>query len=514
MGVSALATFVVVMLVVLDVGPFGGTTGFYVVAFLLVLLISATLFATASGLILEWRDEHHTYFKGGEKWVVWIAGGIAFLLLVGLAWLVRSQRIGGRQLIGLGMAVSLGAFIGVCVAFRVRSQTQVGRGLVGTGAAALGAVATVAVIVVVVVGSALYRNHKGTSVADPPTIRGITGSYVALGDSYSAGEGLRGEGWLHGTGSPSTNEGNDCHRSRDAYPKLLTFDPSLPSFAFRACSGAITIDTRISYHVPQGNATTVAVPPQVGPEDPAVGLVTITMGGNDVVFSEVVKHCLYHDGCLEDKFGPDTPNRHTIEYPGKQALENWAKEALAKLRPEIANLYSRLRLAYPKARIVVIGYPYLFPKGDAGFWRPPDACHSILRRFSRPERETLRGIQDQFNNLLYELAVNAPKGGIEFVSPAAEWDGHEPCGQTNQQYTNAIQPFDFGGTTSGGSFHPSEAGQKTLARLVACYLNANPAPPNPFLDGQRRPLTIEGLIPPEQLGLKPAPGVIGNPVPC
>lgn len=491
MGVSALATLGVVMLVVLDVGPFGGSTWFYVVGFVLVLTIHATLAAIVVGLILEAFGERRMPARGGRYVVIGLAW-VVLLVLAAVLWLmVRSRGVGGLALLGLCLAAGVGAAIGIgFVIAQRRHRTVV---LARFGAAALGAVATVFAIAVSLVLVAHFRNLQNTDVADPPRVHGITGGYIALGDSYSAGEGLR--PFLPGTGSRNKDEGNDCHRSDRAYPRLLLFDPPIPSVAFRACSGAVTLDATTGYDVLQRNGTTAGVPAQVGPPDSTVGLVTLTMGGNDVLFSKVVEHCLVHAGCLQDAFGPRTPARHTIEYPPRQPLADWAHEALARLRAPMADLYGLLRDTYPKARIVVIGYPYLFPAGGGDLW--PDDCISILNRFSRSERESLRGIHDEFNSLLYELAVNTPNGGVEFVSPAAVWDGHEPCGR-HDQYTNAIQPFGSSEASSGGSFHPNEAGQKTLARLVACYLNANREAPNPYQDGR----------------LKPAPGAIGNPVPC
>ena len=79
--------------------------------------------------------------------------------------------------------------------------------------------------------------------------------------------------------------------------------------------------------------------------------------------------------------------------------------------------------------------------------------------------------------MLYGAAVDA---GIEFVSPAAGWSGHEPCGGEGQ-FTNSIKPFVQFATMSkfvdGGTFHPNAAGQRELARLVTCYLAAHPTAP-------------------------------------
>ena len=91
---------------------------------------------------------------------------------------------------------------------------------------------------------------------------------------------------------------------------------------------------------------------------------------------------------------------------------------------QAATLYGKLRQSYPNARIVAIGYPYLFPGGRAGL--QPNDCASILRRFSLVERTGIRALSDQLNNALY----------------------------------------------------------RQLAALVACSLDLNRQPPNAFVGGQ------------------------------
>lgn len=63
--------------------------------------------------------------------------------------------------------------------------------------------------------------------------------YVAMGDSFSSGEG-------NPPFEAGTDEGgvNECHRSDRAYPRLIAGSsngiPSLSLTDFRACSGAVT----------------------------------------------------------------------------------------------------------------------------------------------------------------------------------------------------------------------------------------------------------------------------------
>ena len=111
--------------------------------------------------------------------------------------------------------------------------------------------------------------------------------------------------------------------------------------------------------------------------------------------------------------------------------------------------------------------------------------------------------------MLYEEAV---KAGIEFVSPAAAWDGHEPCGDRGQ-YTNSVKLIVAPNIVDGGSFHPNHDGQKALAALVACYLDTHPAPPDPYV-GAKHDVTVEGLKTPLELGLVDAPGSMDDPLHC
>jgi hypothetical protein len=127
------------------------------------------------------------------------------------------------------------------------------------------------------------------------------------------------------------------------------------------------------------------------------------------------------------------------------------------------------------------------------------------------ERTAIRGWGDQLNNALYEQAVAA---SVEFVSPVAVWEGHEPCG-SKEQYVNSIKPFlNVSNPVDGGSFHPTADAQRRLAALVACYLDLNPRPPNAFAGGQSRPLPVTGLMEPSSLGLVSAPGSKAAPLNC
>ncbi|WP_239342226.1 SGNH/GDSL hydrolase family protein [Frankia sp. CiP3] len=346
-------------------------------------------------------------------------------------------------------------------------------------------------------------------VPDPPSI-GLSGTYVALGDSYAAGEGLR--PFEAGTAQIG------CNRSGNAFPRLLvSFDRQLDLglSGFVACSGAVTAD------IYNSRGTGVAVPPQVhsGTTFPDVKLVSIMIGGNDVVFSTIVTRCFEQSDCVHKVLGWPSPEGGGALV--SETLANWAPRMLGVVGTRIGKVYSDLRRSYPGARIVVVGYPYLFPGADVRPATTPNDCASVLRRFSADERMWIRTTTDRFNDLLYERTI---KAGLEFVSPAEVWTGHEPCGKDGQ-YTNGIKlSLALDHPVDGGSFHPNQSGQRQLAVLLACYLNHYPsAAPNPFtdqvtpVDVQRNALDIskiDGLAKPGTVGLRDATGTPGNHLAC
>ena len=342
--------------------------------------------------------------------------------------------------------------------------------LVGFAGFAAGA----ALMILTVVLTAWWRNNDpvdGPALHDLPQIPTIAGDYVALGDSYSAGEGL--QPFNPFTESDTARLGNGCHRSQEAYSQLLRFEGPAPAQRFVACSGAVTSDVFNQFTVRDRDGNTIVVPPQIAPGvHPEVGLVTITIGGNDVVFSSVVTHCFVKSHCMDAQFQPpdDNPARG-ISLPPPGPLHTWALEAIDKVKAKMDTLYPSLKEAYPNARVIVIGYPYLFPDRQAPYWNLTD-CQTILRRFTHAERVAVRTLQDRLNQVLHDSAAVA---GIEFISPAAGWKDHEPCGASEEQYTNSIKPFILSSAAGltpgdGGTFHPNSAGQRELARAVTCYL--------------------------------------------
>lgn len=139
--------------------------------------------------------------------------------------------------------------------------------------------------------------------------------YVALGDSYSSGV---------GAGSYDSASG-DCKRSTRAYPALWKAANNPASFAFTACSGARTGDVTAG---------------QLGPLNSATDLVSISIGGNDAGFADVMTTCVLQSEatCLNRIATARAYVDSTL--PGK-----------------LDSVYSAISAKAPSARVVVLGYP-------------------------------------------------------------------------------------------------------------------------------------------------------------
>lgn len=281
-------------------------------------------------------------------------------------------------------------------------------------------------------------------------------SYVAMGDSYSSGEGVQ----PYFAGSDTAQD--RCHRSEAAYPNFVQ-SPEDPrplrqrdalgepvSWAFIACAGATT-DNVIS-----GGQDRWTEPPQLdqGVVTPATELVTLTIGGNDVMFSEVLNECALPD-CLDP----------AAQMNG-QPFKDWLDQMLAGVGPKVKTTLDSIKGIAPDARVVLLGYPRLFPP----FAEERTACpRLIVSGFSSAEQTFLNEKGAELNDV---LAAAAGSAGAEFVDMQEPFSGHEVCGRLGEWINGPYIALD--GTSIEGedrSFHPNEAGQAVgYGNTVNSYL--------------------------------------------
>ena len=134
-----------------------------------------------------------------------------------------------------------------------------------------------------------------------------------------------------------------------------------------------------------------------------LGVITISVGGNDVGFAGVLKDCLLGD-CVAK-----------YHRPSGDRLEG----EIADLARRLPGLYRAIWDAAPRARVVVLGYPRLFPSRED--WRSAGDC-LMRRQISGDEVEHLDALTPALNAAIAGAAKDA---GVDFVDATEAFNGRE-----------------------------------------------------------------------------------------
>lgn len=295
-------------------------------------------------------------------------------------------------------------------------------------------------------------------------------SYVALGDSYSAGEGLS----PYLAGSHQSKPDDMCDRSAKAYGPLLDLNDHLGSFAFAACSGAVTADlvkVNHAYSAERAQINDVA-------EDTRV--ITLTIGGNDAGFASVLQTCI--------RARPNPQNWHGYGCSQDDALKKAVENRIAALAGigsatspapnnthivPIATLIALLHARAPQAHIYVAGYPPLFGSQKDNYksarTAPSHFACDVWRR--GPVAASIDYNDSQWLNQQEAAALDrairdgvstARRNGItaKFIDVTDNFAGHALC----DSKASWIQPLlitAHGKHIGSGSFHPTTIGQQS-----------------------------------------------------
>ena len=265
--------------------------------------------------------------------------------------------------------------------------------------------------------------------------------YVAMGDSFSSGE-----------GNPSfetgTDEGglNECHRSPLAYPRLLEDELEFETTAFVACSGATT--SNVLYGgASDGNWDEG---PQIDALSEETEIVTITIGGNDVGFKVFATNCTLASCSV-----------------ASQAYNNIMNEINNDFQDDLENTYETVLEKSGDAIIYVVGYPYL--TGDSSV----DDCQT----FEIVSDLGARAVTDAVN-VRIESAVNVVRSDINHPdyddrliyvpanssSSTSPFDGNFIC--SSPPYFNDLDTIN-----QEYSFHPNSLGHSAYATILEGEIN-------------------------------------------
>ena len=244
---------------------------------------------------------------------------------------------------------------------------------------------------------------------------------AALGDSYSSGE----------ANPPFDPSAPGCDRSEQAWPLLAAAQLGRKGVNL-ACSGAKTADVVNEY---QGQPAQVDALAALRPRP---GLVTITIGGNDAGFATVLGACVLTD-CV--KAGVVAAADATI---------------LTTLPERLVSTYRAVEKAAPKARLVVVGYPRLFPARQGAVVGA--ACPWLSNR----ERRALNDSADLLNLV---IRLSAYRAGARYVDVSRTLAGHELCTADSWVF-----PIGVGAVPAYWA-HPTAEGQQAIADRVAAALS-------------------------------------------
>ncbi|KQY58586.1 hypothetical protein ASD11_02710 [Aeromicrobium sp. Root495] len=250
-------------------------------------------------------------------------------------------------------------------------------------------------------------------------------TYVALGDSYSAG-----------LGSSGKYTGGECMRSAKGWVWQMQHSFNAVT-KHLACSGAV-IKGPSGYKSVTNQLT--GLKSSLAAHKGRPQLVTLTVGGNDVGFASVLKRCTFGSSCT----GEEAPRMKKIR----------------AMRDELHTLYKKIKKAAPYADIVVGGYPRVLEVNGT-------SKNALCQAVGTNERAMAARLTVALNSEIAQAAGNA--GVWAMKSDLMDtFDGHGACATTGEWIHAGKR--DVGGQlgiVSAASFHPKDAGQLAYAKYVS-----------------------------------------------
>jgi len=319
-------------------------------------------------------------------------------------------------------------------------------------------------------------------------------NYVAMGDSFSSGQGL---------GVYDSTSANDkCDRSLLAYPYQLLDDSSLGigTLNFVACNGATRQDAWLGQN---GELTQFAAL-----SSPSANLVTLSLGGDDVDFSTGVQHCVVggdksliadyldqpvvqgSDDCQNLPVSdPTTGKRETLNQLETKLINNLGADSGScptlsgpeVCSPSLHAIYEGIAQdSAPGVKIYVLLYPHLFKnnpeprgctiKGPAGL--------NFLRLNITTSKANMIFVNSEVDKLdskiISEVAL-AKKSGVDVVTvdPRPAFDDSAAGASPGGHGVCSAVPWINGFVTGGGSFHPNVTGHSEFATLLESAIGSS-----------------------------------------
>jgi lysophospholipase L1-like esterase len=266
-----------------------------------------------------------------------------------------------------------------------------------------------------------------------------TDSYVALGDSFTAGPLI----------AAQLQDPPGCLRSDHNYPHLVAAALGIARFEDASCSGAGTDDMTEPQDVDPGRDNR----PQLRRLRDSTSLVTIGIGGNDIGFSEIVEEC-----ATADRSGTPCQD-HYLDGDDDEITDR-----IADTRPKVAKVLRDIRRRSPDARILVVNYLSILPETGTGCW--PQVP------FAERDVPYLRAKQRELNGM---LARQARRSRATVVDAFTSSIGHDACQPPGARWVEPLL-----GASGAAPLHPNQLGMECTAAAVLAEI-APDMPPDPAL---------------------------------
>ncbi|HEX4216331.1 MAG TPA: SGNH/GDSL hydrolase family protein [Candidatus Dormibacteraeota bacterium] len=280
----------------------------------------------------------------------------------------------------------------------------------------------------------------GTAFASP--VSPLSGTYVALGDSYTSGPLI-------------PNQETDpllCFRSTHDYPALL--DQALHPAAFDdvSCSGATSVDMTQAQPLISGTVPLGHNAPQFDALNAKTTLVTLGIGGNDIDFGGIALTCLV--------LSSTAPSGSPCEQHFVQNGVDLLRQRIAALGPQLASVLAGIRQRAPNALVMVVGYPDILPVSGPG-------CYPAVP-IASGDVAYLNGIEKALNLM---LATETVDHGDVYVDTYHSSIGHDVCQPAGTKWIEGVIPTD-----PAFPIHPNELAMQNDANQAVSALEAAVSP--------------------------------------
>jgi lysophospholipase L1-like esterase len=295
---------------------------------------------------------------------------------------------------------------------------------------------------------ALHRRITFAAIAAVLALLGVPASaaaramdlprhYVALGDSYTAGP-------LIPLQRPDPI---GCERSTNNYPSLLAAALGIRDFTDISCSGAKTDNMTAAQSVLLLGTN----PPQFTALRPDTDLVTLTIGGNDIGFTELIYTCA--------RAAALNPLGNPCQREATAGGSDINAQRIAAVAPKVGAVLDGIHQRSPHATVLLVGYLRILP--------PTGGCYPVMP-IARGDVPYLDGVQQQLTAMLARQAFHHD---AFFVDSYARSFGHDACQPPGVKWVEAVTP-----TSPAAPVHPNAIGMQAVASFALDTLRSVAAP--------------------------------------